>query len=424
MKFLKNNYRYMLLVLSVLLLNIPMIANAQPANSAFDDDAFYECIVDTYNSINNQNYGYDVSLSDEELATINNLNCHGKLFATANSKNYDINNVTGINKLVNLESLNLYGNKLTSIDLSENVNLNSIEMENNSLTTIDLSQNTNLANIDLWGNKLTSIDLSNNIKLGTLVIGNSELSTLDLSHNVNLFSLDLVDSSVTNLNLSNNTKLEYLYLYNNSNLSSLDLSANTNLVSLDLGESQISNLDLKNNTKLEVLWLGDVDLTTIDLSNNTNLKSLTMQLSGNIPELHLEKNTSLQDLEVGIPSNLNNITISVVKGVHIKLYAENLYDVLNISNSSTDSIGEFNGNEFINSNVGSTVLTLEDGRKVNIFSGVNGTNTNSSEGNSPQEVEVPNTASTYSIMLILFSVVLVGLGAIILVRMKNKINNE
>ena len=40
------------------------------------------------------------------------------------------------------------------------------------------------------------------------------------------------------------------------------------------------------------------------------------------------------------------------------------------------------------------------------------------------EVEVPNTASTYSIMLILFSVVLVGLGAIIIIRTRHKINNE
>ena len=46
------------------------------------------------------------------------------------------------------------------------------------------------------------------------------------------------------------------------------------------------------------------------------------------------------------------------------------------------------------------------------------------ESQQAEEVEVPNTASTYSIMLILFSVVLVGLGAIILIRMKNKINNE
>ena len=41
-----------------------------------------------------------------------------------------------------------------------------------------------------------------------------------------------------------------------------------------------------------------------------------------------------------------------------------------------------------------------------------------------EEVEVPNTASTYSIMIILFGIVLVGLGAIILIRTRNKINSE
>ena len=41
-----------------------------------------------------------------------------------------------------------------------------------------------------------------------------------------------------------------------------------------------------------------------------------------------------------------------------------------------------------------------------------------------EEVEVPNTASTYSTMLILFSMILVGLGAIILIRTKKNINNN
>ena len=44
-----------------------------PANSAFKDDNFYTCVVDTYNRENRTSIAYTTSLSNEELQKITSL---------------------------------------------------------------------------------------------------------------------------------------------------------------------------------------------------------------------------------------------------------------------------------------------------------------------------------------------------------------
>lgn len=75
---------------------------ASPANDSFTDDNLYKCIIDAYNVNNSEKKDYSYNILPEELYTITNLDC--------SSYKGSIENLTGLNKLVSLTSLNLSGN--------------------------------------------------------------------------------------------------------------------------------------------------------------------------------------------------------------------------------------------------------------------------------------------------------------------------
>lgn len=49
-----------------------------PANSAFKDDRFYQCVVDNYNIKNDPDVPYTTNLSDSQLNSIYSLDCENK----------------------------------------------------------------------------------------------------------------------------------------------------------------------------------------------------------------------------------------------------------------------------------------------------------------------------------------------------------
>ena len=51
---------------------------SKPANSAFDDQNFYNCVVDAYNEENSKSVSYTTNLSDAQLKTIKSLDCYLK----------------------------------------------------------------------------------------------------------------------------------------------------------------------------------------------------------------------------------------------------------------------------------------------------------------------------------------------------------
>ena len=47
----------------------------EPANSYFDDEKFYNCVIDAYNNENNTSLPYTQSLTDTQLNSIKKLSC-------------------------------------------------------------------------------------------------------------------------------------------------------------------------------------------------------------------------------------------------------------------------------------------------------------------------------------------------------------
>jgi len=214
------------------------------------------------------------------------------LWLNVSSKN--IFSLEGIQSFVNLERLELFGNELTSLDLSQNTNIEYLECGFNEITNLDFSQNINLSSLFCVHNQLSNINITQNTALISLYCSINQLTGLDVSQNPNLEFLRCVSNQLTIIDTSQNPNLQDFYCGNNllesldvtqninlkalgfplNQLNSIDLTQNTSLTYLGCPENQMESLYLNQNTNLEILWCYDNLLTSLDLSQNTNLESL------------------------------------------------------------------------------------------------------------------------------------------------------
>ena len=357
----------------------------EPASSAFTDQNFYNCVVDSYNRKNRTSLPYTTNLTDEQLQEIEEVSCSGY----QKTQSELIVSTTGLEKLTSLKKLNLSNNRITEIDLSNNESLIELSLRNNDLEEIDLSQNTNLQNLDLYSsiylgqvnlsnntaltelnlssNRLGEIDLSANTALTSLYLEHNDLEEIDLSQNINLQVLSLNTNYLTTVDLSNHTNLKRLKIVSN-NLNSINLLNDTALTYLDLSVNDLTEIDLSTNTALQDLYLTHNDLTGINLSNNLDLYSVYLSSNeiswinvtnnvnlrylwvdyNNLTEIDVSSNTDLRDLhltknqltEIDVSSNtgLNTLVLDYNKLTGIDLNNNTSLGTLSLSNNQLSEI--------------------------------------------------------------------------------------
>lgn len=155
---------------------------------------------------------------------------------------------------------------LSSLDLSGVTGLTTLELSGQTITTLDLSEQANLTSISLSGcaylsdlvlpvsasiytfsanhSNLNSLNLSatNSLAtLGSLNIRNSKLTSLNVSGFTGLSYLDARDNLLTSLGVSGCTALLTIYAQNNQ-LTSVVLSGCTDLRGVDLGGNQLTSV--------------------------------------------------------------------------------------------------------------------------------------------------------------------------------------
>ena len=166
----------------------------------------------------------------------------------------EVDDLTGIGYLFELEKLDIQEGKLQSLDLTGNKKLVSVRVVNNSpLDKIDLSGCSELKTLELANTSLTEIDLSCNQKLKTLSLSKNPFETLDLSKNILLETLDcsrchdIYDDdkffTLKKLDLSNCTLLKELNCSFN-NLTELDVSDCKALKKLICCMNNLTELDI------------------------------------------------------------------------------------------------------------------------------------------------------------------------------------
>lgn len=210
---------------------------------AFEDENFSSCISNNFNKSNNK------FLTLNDLENIKILKCN----------NSNIKSIKELNCFKNLETLDLTGNKIESLDKNIFYNLNkltSLSLRNNKLNTLDkdlFRYNLQLKELDLGFNEIEELDKDffiNLHNLNSLYLGFNKFLSLDKDifiNQKNLESLSLKSNNIKTLDkdlFEYNLQLKELDLsFNELNNLDKDLFKNTNYlqeVSIDLSEKKIN----------------------------------------------------------------------------------------------------------------------------------------------------------------------------------------
>jgi len=170
-------------------------------------------------------------------------------------------------------------NDLTGIEAF--VNLDTLLVATNNLTVLDVSKNKKLKFLNCAVNKLSALDISSNLELGTLACYENYLTSLDLSSAESLTELWCYKNYLNEIDLSNNTKLMMFTVASNS-IKNLDLSNNFSLQSLDCSSNVLTHLDVSRNVELEYVKCDQNQFEYLDFSHNENIDSLYCK---NMPSL-------------------------------------------------------------------------------------------------------------------------------------------
>lgn len=175
-----------------------------------------------------------------------NFNTFKKLDTSNNPElewlSIDSNEVTPILDFSNNPKITMLSTPMCSIegfigegghyDISNMSELIFLDLYDNRLTSVDISKNTKLEEIRInMGNSISTIDFSNNILLETVLANNSGLDgELDVSNLTELEVLNVAYNNISSINLLNNTKLKYLEINGNQIEGEIDVSNCTNLL--------------------------------------------------------------------------------------------------------------------------------------------------------------------------------------------------
>lgn len=348
-----------------------------------------------------------------------------------NITDLSIEDLTGIEDFVNLETLVCSNNRLTSINISANTSLKLLDISSNRIINeIDVSNNSNLESLFCRSNQISILNLVNNTLLKNLNVSDNQLTNLDLSviNTVvcpdpqtdpvtpcqNLSIIDVSNNQLIALNLANgyNNLITTFTSVNNPDLFCIQTDTGfteTNTWSkddwtyfadvgcldiytyipddnfeqalIDLGyDDVLDNLVLTSN-------INSITTTPLDVSN-LNIESLvgiegfalleTLNCSGNnIEELDISINTALINLNCSgnnlMALNVNNnmgltiLDVSYNDIESIDLSSNTSLINLNCSNNNIKVLNLSNHSDLIDLNCESNALEL-----LNIKNGQNG----------------------------------------------------
>jgi len=235
-----------------------------------------------------------------------------------------LTNLAGIEAFPNIQILNLTGNDLDSINITENSQLKYLYLNFNSFYKIDTSGNPNLEDISLDNNKIIpELDFSNNSSMKNIALPNIALGGMsgyigpegyfDLSNLTQLEGLSLGNNNLTSVDISNNNNLQILKLGGN-NISEIDISHLVSLTEFSIPESPITSIDLSANTQLYELSLSQCDLQgTLDVSMLEDLMKFYVFSNPNLTCIKVNQ-TQLDNINMPPPEfewNLGSITVSL-----------------------------------------------------------------------------------------------------------------
>lgn len=227
----------------------------------------------------------------------------------------------------------------TSVDIraQSNVTVGTVAASGLSFNVVTFTGFKSIETLNLYNNNLSGVNLAGS-SIGTLNLTNNELTSLNLN-NIHATRLMLAGNSLTSITCTTrNEAVKIIYMpsdgaQNKNKITSLAFTANTpNLMSLDVANNNISNISgLETLTNLRELYLGGNSV----LGNSTQMSKLNkadfcsklvrLNLGGNSSNTTViltivEKCTNLEWLQIyGIGASSTQITNAIKQSTHSKL---------------------------------------------------------------------------------------------------------
>ena len=210
--------------------------------------------------------------------TILNNDAASVTFLNVNSS--AINDLTGIEAFVNLETLICYQNNLTSLPIANNLLLKEIWCTNNNIDFLELADHTLLEELWCGANNLSSLNTSMNTNLRVLHCERNNLTNLDVSNNTSLTLLDFGFNQISSIDVSNNIHLTRL-IGRANNFTTLNISQNLLIEDFIFESNQIESLDLSNHSQLVFVRIENNVLTSLNIKNGNNQAITTFKVQNN-----------------------------------------------------------------------------------------------------------------------------------------------
>lgn len=135
---------------------------------------------------------------------------------------YALNNSTKLKITSSRYSrLDVSGNQLKSLDISQSPNIQKLYCNNNHLTTLDVTKHRQLIELNCEANRMTELNLETNSLLQYLKCNYNQLTALKTTNNPELRTLEIKSNPIDLLDLSNNQKINTLRCQECPNLSEI-----------------------------------------------------------------------------------------------------------------------------------------------------------------------------------------------------------
>jgi len=214
----------------------------------------------------------------------------------------DLEGNLDLSEFINLERLDCYENRITSLDLTNNKNLTYLNPSSNPISELNLSQNEKLTEIHFSYGQASSIDLSKNKNLSFINFNNNLLRSLDLTNNLDVATIHVYNNKLTSLKITNLKKLRVVACHMNPELTgTLDLSNCPDLINLSCAFTGIEKLEL-NNPKLYLLYSQGSRITKLDLSKTAiKKKDYGKNLRTDLPKERVGFQDVQQEIRIDFP---------------------------------------------------------------------------------------------------------------------------
>ncbi len=279
----------------------------------------------------------------------------------------DITDLSGIEAFINIRKLDIRGNQVSTINLSNNVALEDLNVSNNPISVLNLDTNSALTKIIAPNCELESLILTNHPLLNTLVVQLNQITNLDVSGAPAITFFRANNNLLTSIDLSNNTLLSQIYLSDNQ-ITSLDVNSNSNLEDLIIDNNQLTAINVTGTTALRQLSVNDNQISSLNLSTSTNLYSLSANYNSltsidlsNHPDIQYinVKNNQLTSLMIGddnaieyIDCSYNLFTALDFSNLNTFIFASQPYDISN--NPNLMYINLKSGQNYVHTDAGNT----------------------------------------------------------------------